>query len=82
MSIVGPRPLRDYEINKLEPWQLTRLKVRPGITGLWQVLGRSDIEWADRMQLDYSYVRHWSPASDLEILAQTVPTVLMRRGAR
>ncbi len=82
MSLVGPRPLRSYEVDSLQAWQLARQDVRPGITGLWQVCGRSNVRWDRRMQLDYSYVRHWSPSSDLKILAETVPAVLRREGAR
>jgi exopolysaccharide biosynthesis polyprenyl glycosylphosphotransferase len=82
MSLVGPRPLRPFEVEALNAWQLVRQKVRPGITGLWQVLGRSDIAWDDRIALDYAYVRQWSPVQDLRILAETVPVVLHGGGAR
>ncbi len=82
MSLVGPRPLRSYEVDSLQAWQLARQQVRPGITGLWQVCGRSNVRWDRRMQLDYSYVRHWSPSADLKILGETVPAVLRREGAR
>jgi exopolysaccharide biosynthesis polyprenyl glycosylphosphotransferase len=82
MSLVGPRPLRPFEVEKLSAWQLVRQDVRPGITGLWQILGRSHVLWDDRMQLDYTYVRHWSPASDFKILGETIPAVLRRDGAR
>jgi exopolysaccharide biosynthesis polyprenyl glycosylphosphotransferase len=81
MSLVGPRPLPPYQANALEPWQAARLDVLPGMTGLWQVLGRSEIGWHERMQLDYSYTRHQSLASDLSILARTVSAVINRRGA-
>lgn len=81
MSLVGPRPLCDWEVDSLEPWQSSRQHVRPGITGLWQVAGRSKIHWDERMQLDYSYVRHWSLGDDLDILIRTLPSVLQRRGA-
>jgi exopolysaccharide biosynthesis polyprenyl glycosylphosphotransferase len=81
MSLVGPRPLRPFEVATLESWQTMRQAVRPGITGLWQILGRSEIPWGERMQLDYTYVRHWSLATDLRILAGTVPAVLRRKGA-
>lgn len=81
MSLVGPRPLRPFEAAALAPWQLAREELRPGLTGLWQVLGRSDVEWEERMQLDYSYVAHWSFASDLQILARTLPVVLRKDGA-
>jgi lipopolysaccharide/colanic/teichoic acid biosynthesis glycosyltransferase len=81
MSLVGPRPLRRYEVDALVDWQLTRQEVRPGITGLWQILGRSEIAWNERMQLDYSYVRHWTFQRDLAIIARTAGVVLSRRGA-
>ena len=81
MSLVGPRPLRPFEATALDPWQLARQDLRPGLTGLWQVLGRSNVDWDERMQLDYSYVSHWSFASDLRILARTLPAVLKRDGA-
>jgi exopolysaccharide biosynthesis polyprenyl glycosylphosphotransferase len=79
MSLVGPRPLREYEIDSLNEWQVTtRQTVRPGITGLWQVSGRSSVSWDERLQLDYAYARHWSLTSDLRILARTVAVVLRR----
>jgi exopolysaccharide biosynthesis polyprenyl glycosylphosphotransferase len=81
MSLVGPRPLRPFEAASLAPWQLARQELRPGLTGLWQVLGRSGIDWDERMQMDYSYVAHWSFASDVRILARTLPAVLRREGA-
>jgi exopolysaccharide biosynthesis polyprenyl glycosylphosphotransferase len=82
MSLVGPRPLRPFEVAELEGWELERLHVRPGLTGLWQVLGRSDAAWDERMRLDYMYARHWSLSWDLRILARSVPAVLRQRGAR
>jgi lipopolysaccharide/colanic/teichoic acid biosynthesis glycosyltransferase len=82
MSLVGPRPLREFEVAALEHWELERLSLRPGLTGLWQVLGRSDAAWAERMRLDYMYARHWSLGLDIRILARTVPAVLRQRGAR
>jgi exopolysaccharide biosynthesis polyprenyl glycosylphosphotransferase len=81
MSLVGPRPLRAFEVAALEPWQVARQDVLPGVTGLWQVLGRSDVDWHERQQLDFSYAHSWSLATDLRILAETVPAVLRRRGA-
>ena len=81
MSLVGPRPLRDFEVAALEPWQAARQDVLPGVTGLWQVLGRSDVDWHQRQQLDFSYAHSWSLATDLRILVETVPAVLRRRGA-
>jgi exopolysaccharide biosynthesis polyprenyl glycosylphosphotransferase len=81
MSLVGPRPLRAFEVEALSDWELMRQLERPGITGLWQVSGRSATSWGERMQLDYSYVRHWSLAEDVEILARTLPSVISRDGA-
>ena len=81
MSLVGPRPLRPFEVATLEPWQQTRHHVRPGLTGLWQIVGRSDVGWSEQMQLDCSYVRQGSVASDLRILAKTPRVVIKRRGA-
>jgi exopolysaccharide biosynthesis polyprenyl glycosylphosphotransferase len=81
MSLVGPRPLRPFEVDTLQGWQEARQSVKPGLTGLWQVEGRSKVAWDERMQLDYTYVRHWSLIDDLDILARTLPSVLNRRGA-
>ena len=81
MSLVGPRPLRAFECEALSDWELRRQGVRPGITGLWQVTSRSDADWGERMRLDYRYVRHWSLARDVRILARTVTTVLTKKGA-
>lgn len=81
MSLVGPRPLRPFEVTELNEWQRARQDLRPGLTGLWQVLGRSDVSWDERMQLDYTYVSHWSFLADLQILARTVPAVLKKDGA-
>ena len=79
MSLVGPRPLREYEVDALDQWQVaTRQTVLPGITGLWQVSGRSSVTWDERLQLDCAYARHWSLTSDLRILARTVAVVLRR----
>lgn len=82
MSVVGPRPLRPFELQALDArQQRARLRVRPGITGLWQVCGRSLTTWEERLELDATYVRHWSLGADLRILLRTIPTVLSRRGA-
>jgi exopolysaccharide biosynthesis polyprenyl glycosylphosphotransferase len=82
MSLVGPRPLQAYEVDALEPWQAPRQDVLPGVTGLWQILGRSDLDWHERQQLDFSYAHSWSLSTDLRILAETIPAVFSRRGAR
>src|SRR5690349_18581134 len=81
MSLVGPRPLpqRDYE--RLEDWHKKRYLVLPGITGLWQVSGRADLDFDDLVRLDFLYLERWSVYLDLSILLKTVPAVLSRRGA-
>ena len=82
MSLVGPRPIVASEVDALtEPWQGRRLDLRPGLTGPWQILGRSHIPLEERVMLDYQYVAGWSLARDLEILLATVPAVLSGRGA-
>jgi exopolysaccharide biosynthesis polyprenyl glycosylphosphotransferase len=81
MSLVGPRPLpeRDYEM--LEDWHRKRYLVLPGITGLWQVSGRSELDFDDLVHLDFLYLERWSLALDLTILLKTIPAVISRRGA-
>jgi exopolysaccharide biosynthesis polyprenyl glycosylphosphotransferase len=81
MSLVGPRPLplRDYE--RLEDWHKKRYLVLPGITGLWQISGRSELDFDDLVRLDFLYLERWSVFLDLSILVKTVPAVFGRRGA-
>jgi len=81
MSLVGPRPLpiRDFEL--LDDTQKKRYMVLPGVTGLWQVSGRSDLSFDELIRLDFSYIESWSIWMDLVILARTVPVVLWRKGA-
>lgn len=81
MSLVGPRPAFPEEVEKYEPWMLRRLTVRPGLTCLWQVRGRSDLPFDEWMRLDVEYVDRHSFLLDLKILALTVPAVLSARGA-
>ena len=82
MSLVGPRPLLRCDLAKLPPAaRARRFLVKPGITGLWQVSGRSDCSDAERVRLDQEYVERWSPWLDVVILARTVPAVLLMRGA-
>ncbi len=81
MSLVGPRPPIPAEVEQYEEWQFGRLRAVPGITGLWQVSGRSDVSFHDMVRLDLHYIRNWSIALDLEILLRTVPAVLSSRGA-
>lgn len=82
MSLVGPRPLPTYEVAQFEPWQWEKLAVKPGITGLWQVSGRSDLEGFDQMiELDLTYIHDWTLDLDFKILARTLPAVVTGRGA-
>ena len=81
MSLVGPRPPLPEEAEKYEAWQRRRLDVKPGITCLWQVSGRSRLGFDEWMRLDLEYIRRQSVATDLWILARTVPAVLSREGA-
>jgi lipopolysaccharide/colanic/teichoic acid biosynthesis glycosyltransferase len=81
MSLVGPRPLPVVEHASLPDWSEPRLTVRPGITGLWQVMGRTCIPFQEMLRLDCRYVRELSWRSDLAILVRTVPCVLSGRGA-
>ncbi|HEV2070520.1 MAG TPA: sugar transferase [Acidimicrobiales bacterium] len=82
MALVGPRPALPHEVTGWSPELHQRLRVKPGITGMWQVSGRSDNTFDDYTRLDLYYVDNWSLLVDLTILAQTVPVVLLRRGAR
>lgn len=81
MSLVGPRPALPREVALYEDFADRRLLVTPGITGLWQVSGRSDLDWADGVRLDLHYVENWSFLHDLVILGRTIPSVLRSRGA-
>jgi lipopolysaccharide/colanic/teichoic acid biosynthesis glycosyltransferase len=81
MSLVGPRPLPLRDFERLESWHKKRYLVLPGITGLWQVSGRSDLDFDDLVRLDFLYLERWSPFLDLAILAKTIPAVITRKGA-
>jgi exopolysaccharide biosynthesis polyprenyl glycosylphosphotransferase len=81
MSLVGPRPLPERDFQRLQDWHRKRYLVLPGITGLWQVSGRAELDFDDLVHLDFLYLEHWSLAVDLTILLKTVPAVLSRRGA-
>jgi lipopolysaccharide/colanic/teichoic acid biosynthesis glycosyltransferase len=81
MSLVGPRPPFPEEVERYEPWMLKRLAVRPGLTCLWQVRGRSDLSFDEWMRLDLEYVDRLSPGLDLRILLLTIPAVISGRGA-
>jgi lipopolysaccharide/colanic/teichoic acid biosynthesis glycosyltransferase len=81
MSLVGPRMIAPEEMPKFGDALATRLAVKPGITGLWQISGRQELAYADRIRLDLHYIEHWSLWLDLAILVRTVPAVLSMRGA-
>jgi exopolysaccharide biosynthesis polyprenyl glycosylphosphotransferase len=81
MSLVGPRPLPQRDYDRLEDWHRKRYLVLPGVTGLWQVSGRSDLDFDDLVRLDFLYLERWSVFLDLTILVKTVPAVFTRRGA-
>jgi exopolysaccharide biosynthesis polyprenyl glycosylphosphotransferase len=82
MSMVGPRPALPHEVMRWDPELRNRLRVKPGITGMWQVNGRSDTSFEDYQRLDLYYVDNWSLLADLLIVLETIPVVLGRRGAR
>ena len=81
MSLVGPRPPLASEVDKYEQHVYRRLRVRPGITGLWQVSGRSNLDWNQAVRLDLYYVENWSPVQDLVIMLRTVRAVFTSDGA-
>ncbi|HZU06901.1 MAG TPA: undecaprenyl-phosphate glucose phosphotransferase [Chloroflexota bacterium] len=81
MSLVGPRPPLPREVEQYEPWHYRRLEVSPGITGLWQVSGRSELSFDEMVMLDLYYIENWSLGLDLRILLRTIPAVFRGRGA-
>jgi exopolysaccharide biosynthesis polyprenyl glycosylphosphotransferase len=81
MSLVGPRPLPQRDFDRLEDWHKKRYLVLPGITGLWQVSGRADLDFDDLVRLDFLYLERWSIWLDLSIILKTIPAVVKRRGA-
>jgi lipopolysaccharide/colanic/teichoic acid biosynthesis glycosyltransferase len=81
MSLVGPRPALAAEVAKYQAWHMRRLEIAPGITGLWQVSGRSDLLFDEMALLDIYYAEQWNPALDFQIFMRTLPTVLFGAGA-
>jgi exopolysaccharide biosynthesis polyprenyl glycosylphosphotransferase len=81
MSLVGPRPPLPHEVEQYDEWHKRRLEVTPGLTGLWQVSGRSDLPFDEMVMLDLYYIENWSLGLDLKIILQTIPAVLSMRGA-
>ena len=81
MSLVGPRPPIPEEVRSYHRWQRRRLSMKPGLTCLWQVNGRNNIDFDRWMRMDLQYIDEWSPSLDLKILLRTIPAVLLGRGA-
>lgn len=81
MSLVGPRPPLPSEVEAYKPWQRQRLSAVPGMTGLWQISGRSDLTFDEMCLLDIYYIENWSPMLDLEIILRTIPRILTGEGA-
>ena len=81
MSLVGPRMISPAEIDMYNQWDINLLTVRPGLTGLWQVSGRSDVSYEERVRMDMYYIRNWNIWLDLQLLFQTLPAVIKGRGA-
>ncbi len=81
MSLVGPRPIVEGEIPKYGPWEASLFSITPGMTGLWQVSGRSDLGYDERVKLDIYYIENWSLLLDLKIILQTIPALLFSRGS-
>jgi lipopolysaccharide/colanic/teichoic acid biosynthesis glycosyltransferase len=81
MSLVGPRPLPQRDFDRLDDWHKKRYLVLPGMTGLWQVSGRSELDFDDLVRLDFLYLERWSVGLDLAILLKTIPAVLSGKGA-
>lgn len=81
MSLVGPRPPLPREVENYEPWHLRRLRVRPGLTGVWQVSGRADVPFEEAVRMDLFYIENWSLGYDLVIIARTLGAILRRTGA-
>jgi exopolysaccharide biosynthesis polyprenyl glycosylphosphotransferase len=81
MSLVGPRPLPERDYDRLEDWHRRRYLVLPGITGLWQVSGRSELDFDELVRLDFLYLERWNVFLDLSVLLKTVPAILSRKGA-
>lgn len=81
MSLVGPRMISPDEVAMYKQFDMNLLTVLPGMTGVWQVSGRSDVSYEERVRLDMYYIRNWSIWLDLQLLFQTIPAVLKSRGA-
>jgi lipopolysaccharide/colanic/teichoic acid biosynthesis glycosyltransferase len=81
MSLVGPRPPVRSEVQEYSEWAHKRLNIKPGVTGLWQVSGRSDLSFDEMVKLDIYYMWNWSLSNDLKILLRTIPVVISGHGS-
>ena len=81
LSLVGPRPPIPKEVEEYGEWEIKRMNVKQGITGLWQVSGRSELSFDEMARLDLYYIQNWSIEMDIKILLKTIPTVLFGKGA-
>lgn len=82
MSLVGPRPALPSEVDRYDAFAHRRLSIPQGVTGTWQITGRSDVSFARWMEMDNRYVDEWTPLGDLAIIAKTIPAVVRKNGAR
>tara|TARA_B100001123_G_scaffold309567_1_gene346028 strand:- start:895 stop:1311 length:417 start_codon:yes stop_codon:yes gene_type:complete len=81
MSLVGPRPPLPDEVDQYETWQRKRFEVLPGLTGLAQISGRSDLTFDETLRFDFYYIENWSPLMDIKIMLKSIPKVILGRGA-
>ena len=81
MSIIGPRPALMEEVAQYNDWQRERLRVKPGISGLWQISGRSELTFDEMCLLDVYYIENWTLSMDIKIALKTVPYLLSAKGA-
>ncbi len=81
LSLVGPRPPLPSEVEEYTEWEMKRMNVKQGITGLWQISGRSDLSFEEMARLDLYYIQNWSIEMDIKIIIKTIPAVLFGKGA-
>lgn len=81
LSLIGPRPPLPEEVREYKKWHRKRMNVKQGITGLWQVAGRSELGFEEGIKLDLYYIQNWSIGMDIKILLKTIPAIISRRGA-
>jgi lipopolysaccharide/colanic/teichoic acid biosynthesis glycosyltransferase len=81
LSLVGPRPPLPVEVEKYDEWEMKRMNVKQGITGLWQTSGRSELSFEEMARLDLYYIQNWSIEMDIKIILKTIPVILFGKGA-